>query len=43
MTMLITILALSFALSVLPGAELPGLKAGRLVFWSVNPVICENM
>ena len=35
--------AAAFALSILPAAELPGLKQGKLVFWSTNPVICESL
>ena len=33
----------AFALSILPAAELPGLKPGKLVFWSTNPVVCESL
>ena len=43
MTAMLMIVGAMFALSVLPGAELPGLRKGRLVYWSINPVICENM
>lgn len=43
MLTMIIILTAAFALSVIPTAELPGLKRGKLVFWSINPVICGNM
>ena len=33
----------AFALSILPVAELPGLKRGKLIFWTTNPVICESL
>ena len=33
----------AFALSILPATELPGLKQGKLVFWSTNPVVCESL
>lgn len=40
---LFLIFAAAFALSLLPAAELPGLKRGRLIFWTTNPLICENL
>lgn len=43
MTTMMIIFGAMFALSVLPVTDLPGLKKGRLVYWSINPVICENM
>ena len=42
MTAMMIIIGAMFTLSVLPVAELPGLKYDRLVYRSVNPVICEN-
>ena len=33
----------AFTLSLLPAAELPGLKRGKLIFWSTNPVVCESL
>ena len=41
--MLTLIFAVSFVLSILPAAELPGLKRGKLIFWSTNPVVCESL
>lgn len=43
MLTMIAAFAVVFVLSVIPGSEVPHYKQDELVFWSVDPVICEKM